>query len=91
MAYETSLKHLRDLNNVIDTARREGVEEGRAEGIESGIKQVAIKMLNDGLSSEMVAKYTGLTLTQIESLANNNRVCETTAGYKSEKPRKKRK
>jgi predicted transposase/invertase (TIGR01784 family) len=31
-AYEDSLKHLRDLNNVIDTARREGVEEGEVRG-----------------------------------------------------------
>jgi len=74
---------LSDLATDLDAAEKKGIE--------SGIKQVAIKMLNDGLSSEMVAKYTGLTLTQIESLANNNRVCETTAEYKSEKPRKKRK
>ena len=32
-----------------------------------------------------------LLFTQIELLANDNRVCETTAKYKSEKPRKKRK
>ncbi|MCK9457286.1 MAG: Rpn family recombination-promoting nuclease/putative transposase [Candidatus Riflebacteria bacterium] len=95
MAYETSLKHLRDMNNVIDTARREGHEEGIAEGIEKGIVsekiQTARKMLNDGLSPEIVEKYTGLTLAQIELLANDNRVCETTGKYKSEKPRKKRK
>ena len=46
-AYESSLKHYRDLKNVIDTAREEGVEEGievgreqgREEGLEEGIEK----------------------------------------------------
>ncbi|NLV93543.1 MAG: hypothetical protein GX031_03190 [Candidatus Riflebacteria bacterium] len=98
---------LSDLATDLDAARREGREEGieegmlkgRAEGREEGreegdilrAKKVALKMLNDGLSPEIVEKYTGLALAQIELLANENRVCETTAKYKSEKPRKKRK
>ncbi|MFA5597543.1 MAG: hypothetical protein WDA26_08255, partial [Pusillimonas sp.] len=82
---------LSDLATDLDAARREGREEGREEGIESTKIQTARKMLNDGLSPEIVEKYTGLTLAQIELLANDNRVCETTAEYKSEKPRKKRK
>ncbi|MGI6444472.1 MAG: Rpn family recombination-promoting nuclease/putative transposase [Candidatus Ozemobacteraceae bacterium] len=94
---------LSDLATDLDAARREGREEGieegmlkgREEGREEGdilrAKKVALKMLNDGLSPEIVEKYTGLALAQIELLANENRVCETTAKYKSEKPRKKRK
>jgi predicted transposase/invertase (TIGR01784 family) len=91
MAYETSLKHLRDLNNVIDTARREGVEEGRAEGKTENKIEIALKMLKDGLSSEMVAKYTGLTIEEVQALSNKNLLCEPKAQYESEKPRKKAK
>ena len=71
--------------------RAEGKAEGKAEGEIQRAKKVALKMLNDGLSPEIVEKYTGLALAQIELLANENRGCETTAKYKSEKPRKKRK
>ena len=96
-----------DLDAARREGREEGIEEGmlkgRAEGIEKGIekgrdegeiqraKKVALRMLNDGLSPEIVEKYTGLTLAQIELLANDNRVCETTGKYRSEKLRKKRK
>jgi predicted transposase/invertase (TIGR01784 family) len=34
--YQNSLKYYRDLNNVVDTARQEGIEAGRQEGIETG-------------------------------------------------------
>lgn len=36
-AYEDSLKHLRDLNNVIETARREGTAEGLIKGKNEGL------------------------------------------------------
>jgi predicted transposase/invertase (TIGR01784 family) len=40
-AYQNSLKYYRDLNNVVETSRQEGIEEGiiigREEGIEEGI------------------------------------------------------
>jgi len=91
MEYETSLKHLRDLNNVIDTARREGVEEGRAEGDILRAKKVALKMLAKGMPYELISEVTDLSVAQIELLANDNRVCEPTAEYKSEKPKKRRK
>ncbi|MFK7983860.1 MAG: Rpn family recombination-promoting nuclease/putative transposase [Saprospiraceae bacterium] len=35
-AYQQSLKHLWDLNNVVDTAKKEGLEEGEAIGLEKG-------------------------------------------------------
>jgi predicted transposase/invertase (TIGR01784 family) len=34
--YQNSLKYYRDLNNVVNTARQEGIEAGRQEGIEAG-------------------------------------------------------
>jgi len=38
-AYENSVKHYRDLQNVVDTARQEGIEEGIAKGIEESRQQ----------------------------------------------------
>jgi len=48
-------------------------------------------MLNKGIPYELISEVTDLSLAQIELLANENRLCETTSEYKSEKPRKKRK
>jgi predicted transposase/invertase (TIGR01784 family) len=85
---------LSDRATELDAAEKKGRAEGKAEGKAEGeiqrAKKVALKMLNDGLSPEQVAKYTGLTPEQIQSL-NNNKVCEPTAEYNSKKPKQKRK
>ena len=78
---------LSDLATDLDAAEKKGIEKG----IESAKIQTALKMLNDGLSSELVAKYTGLTPEQIQSLNSNKKVCEPTAEYNSKKPKQKRK
>lgn len=81
-AYQKSLKTYRDINNVVDTAREEGMEEGvvkgRKEGIEEGkIKgkkefavELARKMKKDGKSNEQIKEYTGLTDNEIDNLLN---------------------
>jgi predicted transposase/invertase (TIGR01784 family) len=74
---------LSDLATDLDAAEKKGIESGKI--------QVALKMLNDGLSSEMVAKYTGLTPEQVQDLNCKNLLCEPTAEYKSEKPKRRRK
>ncbi|OQB48424.1 MAG: hypothetical protein BWY02_01801 [bacterium ADurb.Bin157] len=81
---------LSDRVTELDAAEKKGRAEGRAEGEIQRAKKVALKMLNDGLSPEQVAKYTDLTPEQIQSL-NNNKVCEPTAEYNSKKPKQKRK
>ena len=48
--------------------REEGREEGRKEGQQSEKLRAARKMKNDGMSVELIAKYTGLTIEQIENL-----------------------
>ena len=45
-----------------------GLAEGRAEGIAEGISRVAKKMLESGMSAEMIASMTGLTKAQIAAL-----------------------
>jgi len=59
-AYEDSLKHYRDLKNVIDTGREEGQLEG--------VKQVAKKMKAAGEPLAKIVAYTGLTAEQIGEL-----------------------
>lgn len=36
--YEESLKHYRDIKNVVDASKEEGRQEGREEGLEEGLK-----------------------------------------------------
>ena len=71
-AYESSLKYYRDLKNVVDTSRQEGLEEGYEQGIEQGIEQgkitIAKAMKASGESVEKIMLYTQLSKEQIEAL-----------------------
>ena len=75
-AYETSLKHYRDMINVVDTARMEGkaegkaegIVEGKAEGLLEGKRQTAREMKADSVPNGSISKYTGLSIEEIESL-----------------------
>ncbi len=55
-SYENSLKYYRDLKNSLDTAKEEKALE------------IAKKMLNDGVSVDVILKYTALTEKQINDL-----------------------
>jgi predicted transposase/invertase (TIGR01784 family) len=82
--YEDSLKYYRDLNNVVDTAREEGIKEGlkagkeegikeglkagKEEGIKEGLKQVAINAISMGRTTEDIAALTGLSEEIIDNL-----------------------
>ena len=76
MNYEDSLKYYRDLKNSIDTARDEGKEEGYEEGVEKGIEKgiekgkidIARKMIQKGMSVEMIIELTGMSEGDINSL-----------------------
>lgn len=83
-AYEESLKYYRDLQNVVDTSREEGIKEGREEGREEGIKegreegikegkekerlQIAKELKNNGIPIDIIQKSTGLSQEEIEQL-----------------------
>ena len=60
------------MNNVINSAERRGKEEGREEGRKEGReekkREIALNMKADGMTVEMIAKYTGLTAEEIEGL-----------------------
>lgn len=58
--YEESLKHYRDLINVVDTSKREGKREERV--------IIALKMKKAGVSNEEIKAFTGLTEEQLKEL-----------------------
>ena len=68
-----------DIKNSVDTAKREGIAEGKEigmkEGMEKGKNQIALEiaenMLAMGLSAEQVAKATQLSLDIIKNLSNS--------------------
>jgi predicted transposase/invertase (TIGR01784 family) len=70
--YENSLKHYRDMKNVVDTAKVEGRAEGRAEGkVEGKIEgkiEVARNLLQEKLPLSLIAKATGLSEEEIAAL-----------------------
>ncbi len=66
--YEESLKHYRDMNNVINSAERRGKAEGREEGIKEANRENARKMKALGLSKEIILQVTGLSEEEIEQL-----------------------
>lgn len=75
-AYEYSLKTLRDLTNVVDTAAlrgyergmERGVEKGREEGIEEERYTIARNLKALSLPLETIMQATGLSAAEIESI-----------------------
>lgn len=83
-AYENSLKYYRDLKNVVDTSREEGILEGIEKGIEQGIEQgiekgieqgmekrnleIARKMKGKGMPNAEISELTGLSDDEINAL-----------------------
>ena len=60
-----------DLLNHFDSEVRNAKYEGRAEGIEENKLETAKKMLNDGLSKELINKYTGLDFKDLNNLVES--------------------
>ncbi|MCS6833565.1 MAG: Rpn family recombination-promoting nuclease/putative transposase [Flammeovirgaceae bacterium] len=63
-AYEDSLKYYRDLKNVIETAREEGIQEG----IQLRTIEIAKRMKERGISVSEISAMTGLDEGQIQRL-----------------------
>ena len=86
ISFETSKMAYRDIKNSVDTAKREGIAEGKEigmkEGMEKGMEkgraegkheantETAQRLLAMGLSAEQVAKATQLSLEIIKNLNN---------------------
>ena len=81
--YETSKMAYRDIKNSVDTAKREGIAEGKEIGMKEGMEkgreegkheantETAQRLLAMGLSAEEVAKATQLPLEIIKNLSNS--------------------
>lgn len=79
-AYDEYLNAVMIQNDVLGNAREEGLAEGRAEGRAEGLtqgraegraeakKDIVKSMLSNGLSVEQAAKYSGLTVEEVESI-----------------------
>jgi predicted transposase/invertase (TIGR01784 family) len=74
-AYETSLKHYRDMINVVDTARMEGEAIGEAKGEVKGERNAQLKiaqnMLAQNFTYEQIEQLTGLTFEEVSSLEHS--------------------
>ena len=77
-AYEQREAAIRDYESDMGASRREGRKEGREEGLKEGQLQkqvdIAVEMLRDGVSYEVIAKYTKLSVEDIEKLAQEYRL-----------------
>ena len=70
--YEHSVKNYWDYFSTMKTAMKKGLAEGREEGLEIGRAkeriELARKMKSDGMSIELIARYTGLSESEVEGL-----------------------
>ena len=87
ISFDASKMAYRDIKNSVDTAKREGIAEGKEigmkEGMEKGMEkgraegkheantETAQRLLAMGLSAEQVAKATQLPLEIIKNLSNS--------------------
>lgn len=55
-AYQSSLKYYRDIKNVVDTSKKEGIEE------------VAYSLKQAGMPNKFIIQHTGLSEKEIENL-----------------------
>ena len=68
LAYDENLRKYRDTIAVMEGQYLEGMEKGRVEGIKKANMDNARKMKADGMSIDLIAKYTGLAAEDIANL-----------------------
>jgi len=74
--YAESIKDYWDYYSTMKTAHKKGKAEGLAEGLAEGeakgradaIRENARRMKTDGMAVDLIAKYTGLAIEEIEQL-----------------------
>ena len=57
-----------DKEFILNSVRKEGVDQGIEQGIEQRNVEVAKSMLLDNVSINNISKYTGLSISQINSI-----------------------
>ena len=66
--YKESMTTVEDLMSYARVQRAEGIAEGEAKGRAEGKAEMAKAMKNDGMSIEVIARYSGLSESEIKSL-----------------------
>ena len=66
--YENSVKVWRDNDNTVNTAYDKGVAAGEVKGKAEEKLDTAKRMKADGMSADLIAKYTGLSVEEINQL-----------------------
>ncbi|MBR4533480.1 MAG: PD-(D/E)XK nuclease family transposase [Bacteroidaceae bacterium] len=66
--YEVSVKNYWDYNSTMKTAEQKGEKKGIKKGIKQEKEDTARRMKADGMTVELIAKYTGLTAEEIEGM-----------------------
>jgi len=56
------------LQEGLDEGREQGIQQGIQEGIEREKREVALKLLQEGMSIEKVASITGLSVEEVQKL-----------------------
>ena len=80
IAYDKALDRFRVNRIVEEDIREAALEEGRKQGLEQGLEQgvrqglkqakmeLALQMKRDGVSQDMICKYTGLSAGEVDAL-----------------------
>ena len=76
IAYDKALDRFRVNRIVEEDIREAALEEGRKQGLEQGVRQglkqakmeLALQMKRDGISQDMICKYTGLSAGEVDAL-----------------------
>jgi len=66
--YESSLKTYRDWHNVIETAKSDAEMKGRVQGEKETTVKVAKSLKDNGVTTDVISKATGLSAAEIEGL-----------------------
>ena len=67
-AYEESLHSLWDITNAMNDAESKGFNKGKKEGEKLGIVKTAIAMLKKGMSVELTAEISKLSVEEVEKI-----------------------
>ena len=71
IAYDKALDRFRVNRIVEEDIREAALEEGRKQGLEQGVKQakmeLALQMKRDGVSQDMICRYTGLSAGEVDA------------------------
>ncbi len=70
LRYEYDMKRKAELDegHRLAVARREGIEEGEADGLKKGAIEIARRLLNAGNDADMVSEMTGLSIKEVRAL-----------------------